>query len=134
MTNDDALLELTAVERNSFPKQCPTCGAMYQNVEEYIAKTQGIGSNQGLKLSEGDEGEVILELFRNCVCGSTLLDFFADRRNGSEQGEKRRRAFDKIVGRLVGLGVDQQKAITELRAYLKTKKSQLFDDLKLFKK
>lgn len=58
-----------------------------------------------LKASE-DDGGVILELFRNCVCGSTLLDFFSDRRDTGPAGLKRRERFGELMTFLTNSGLD----------------------------
>lgn len=126
--------DLVALEKSSFPKKCETCGAIYDSTEEFTAKTENLNGKSGLKSSEGDEGETILELFRNCVCGSTLLDFFADRRDMSPQGEKRRKAFDTVISHLVERDIDEDLAKTELKYYLKHKKSPLLEELGVFKK
>ncbi|MFT6731877.1 MAG: hypothetical protein ACJAS9_000050 [Polaribacter sp.] len=76
-----------ALEHSSFPKKCKTCGKVYESVDEFTENTKLINGNSGLKSSEGDDGETILELFRNCKCGSTLLDFFADRKDMSVRWE-----------------------------------------------
>jgi len=126
--------DLFVLEKNSFPKKCETCGAIYNCVEDFTTKTVHINGKSGLKSSEGDEGETILELFRNCVCGSTLLDFFADRRDISHQGEKRRKAFDRVLVHLNESGIDKQQARKELKYYLKHKKSKVLEKLGVFTK
>jgi hypothetical protein len=133
MISEELFEDLVALEQNSFPKKCATCGAVYKNVEDFTARTVHINGNSGLKTAEGDEGETILELFRNCECGSTLLDFFADRRDMSAQGEKRRVAFDKVLKHLIDNGIEDELARTELKYYLRHKKSDLLDKLKVFK-
>ncbi len=131
---DDSLFEhLTALENNSFPKKCETCGAVYKDVEDFTKKTEHIRGKSGFKSTEGDEGETILELFRNCVCGSTLLDFFSDRRDTSSNGEKRRESFNKVLEHLVKNGIEIEKARTELKYYIKHKKSKLLEDIGVFK-
>lgn len=62
--------ELQEIAANTFPKRCLACG------------------RSGLKQSVDDGGHVIVELFRHCVCGSTLMDCFTDRRDASETGKQ----------------------------------------------
>jgi len=126
--------DLIALEENSFPKRCETCGLVYESVEDFTLKTEHINGRSGLKSSEDDDGETILECFRNCVCGSTLLDFFADRRDMSAKGERRRKAFDKVLTHLIENDIDEQKAREELKYYLRHKKSKLLETLGVFKK
>ncbi len=126
--------ELLALESCAFPKKCQTCGRTYQCVEEFTSKTHAINGKSGLKAAEDDNGSTVLELFRNCICGSTLLDFFADRRDLSEQGTKRRQIFEKILTHLTNQGLDRSKARLELKLYLKTRKSDWFEKLGLLPK
>jgi hypothetical protein len=74
---------LRALEGKSFPKRCANCGRIFVTVEDFVRETRpaGIGG-RGFKKGVGEDGSVIVELFRNCPCGSTLMDSFADRRRG----------------------------------------------------
>jgi hypothetical protein len=125
--------DLVELEQNSFPKKCETCGKMYESAEDFTSQTVHVNGKSGLKSTEGDEGETILELFRNCSCGSTLLDFFADRRDMSERGEHRRKSFDTVLKHLVDKGVERELARSELIYYMKHKKSKLLEELGVFK-
>jgi len=126
--------DLVALEKSSFPKKCETCGITYECAEDFTKRTEHINGKTGLKSSEDDDGGTILECFRNCVCGSTLLDFFADRRDTSAKGEKRRKAFDKVLAHLIENEIEEQRAREELKYYLKHKKSELLESLGVFKK
>ncbi|TQV80022.1 oxidoreductase [Aliikangiella coralliicola] len=132
MDNNSLFDDLVALEKCSFPKKCATCGLVYLNVEDFVAKTEAINKKTGLKSSEGDEGETILELFRNCSCGSTLLDFFENRRDTSGRGKKRRKAFEKVLVHLVKNGMDRKLARQELLYYMKHKKSKILEEAGLF--
>jgi len=134
MNTDILFDDLVALENNSFPKKCETCGIVYECVEDFTKKTEHINGRSGLKSSEDDDGKTILECFRNCECGSTLLDFFADRRDMSAKGEKRRQAFDKVLAHLIENDIDEPRAREELKYYLKHKKSKLLETLGVFKK
>ena len=124
--------DLVALERCSFPKKCAACGAVYPNVEDFISKTEAINKKTGLKSSEGEDGETIIELFRNCLCGSTLLDFFENRRDISGSGVKRREAFEKVLVHLVKNGMDEKLARRELLYYMKHKKSRILEEAGIF--
>ena len=98
INNDSIYSGLKALAESSFPKRCNNCGATYQTAEEFIIKTQHIRpDHSGLKSSPDDDGSQIVELFRNCSCGSTLMDAFSDRRDLSEAGEARRQNFEKLL-------------------------------------
>lgn len=113
---DSTLLAgLRALAASSFPKRCGTCGKVFQDVADYVTQTASIAADKsGLKQSRDDDGQPIVELFRNCTCGSTLMDFFSDRRDLSSAGEQRRRRFHELIQLLVGRGLDRAVARTEL--------------------
>jgi hypothetical protein len=106
---------LKALAETSFPKRCATCGAVYQDANDYVTRTVPISAaRSGLKQSCDDDGQTIVELFRNCTCGSTLIDFFGDRRDMSEAGGRRRQRFAELLTYLGGAGLDPLAARAEL--------------------
>jgi len=114
-TDPTLLAGLRALAESSFPKRCGNCGKVYDGVADYVTQTASISAGRtGLKQSRDDDGQTILELFRNCTCGSTLMDFFSDRRDLSSAGEQRRRRFDELIQHLSGCGLDRTVARTEL--------------------
>lgn len=79
-----------------FPRTCNSCGRKYGNEAEFLQQTQGLNNGRSpLKEAEGDDGEMIVEVFRNCVCGSTLMDEFQSRRDNSPEGQRRREEWAK---------------------------------------
>jgi len=94
----------------SFPKKCATCGKRYETVDEFIVKTEALRNSTGLKEDLDDDDEIIVELFRNCVCGSTLMDEFNNRRNLSPGGLKRREKFGELLSRLKKAGFPEETA------------------------
>jgi hypothetical protein len=124
MTDINELMQgLRALADTSFPKKCANCGREYQSVEEYILETEGL--EKGIKAVE-DEGEHFLEMYRNCVCGSTLMDFFQDRRDLSERGLKRRAAFGKVLDALVERGFERDLVRQELLKLLRRQPTDFF--------
>jgi hypothetical protein len=105
---------LQALSTSSFPKKCMACGRTYRTVEEYIDGTQSIRNLSGLKASLDEDDRPIVELFRNCVCGSTLMDTFNNRRDLSEAGIRRRKKFGELVEKLVNAGYSHESARAEL--------------------
>jgi len=116
---------LKALTEASFPKKCATCQRVYQTADEFIQQTQLVGDKSGLKSSIDDDDSVIVELFRNCVCGSTLMDCFKDRRGSS----KRRDVFGKLLILLCDKGLEREHARTELLKVLHGESSQVIEDL-----
>lgn len=98
MTEVEEFDGLTALLASAFPKTCRNCGYVYQSAEQFFAETDGMARGRpSLKSAEEDDGGVLVEAFRNCRCGSTLMDEFACRRDMSEQGHQRRQIFDRLL-------------------------------------
>lgn len=117
------LQELAA---SAFPKRCPACGRSYRNAADYVAQTLLVGNgSSGLKQSIDDDGQVIVELFRNCVCGSTLMDSFRNRRDCSEAGLRRRARFAEVLATLVAQGIERSQARMELLKVLRGEPSPI---------
>ncbi|MFT6220888.1 MAG: hypothetical protein ACJA0C_000285 [Candidatus Endobugula sp.] len=86
----------------AFPEKCNTCGRTVENAEEIVLETvKSRPSVSGLKQSIDDDGSMIVELFRNCICGSTLIDAFNDRQGLPSKGEERRKRFAELQTFLV---------------------------------
>jgi hypothetical protein len=126
---------LTALAEASFPKRCATCGAVYEDVHEYTQRTVPISSTRsGLKQSCDDDGRTIVELFRNCACGSTLMDFFGDRRDMSDAGARRRQRFAELLTYLVSAGLEGGVARAELLKVMRGGASEILAHVKPPKK
>jgi hypothetical protein len=100
----------------AFPKHCNFCGRVYATADEFMLQTQSIRKTiTGLKQGFDDNNIAIVEAYRNCLCGSTLMDFFSDRREISEAGQHRRQLFDKLLPHL-----QQEKGLDKAaaRSYL----------------
>ncbi len=96
---------------SAFPKQCKNCGKMFLTAAQFLAETETIRQGiTGLKQSVDDDDMTIVEVYRNCTCGSTLMDFFSDRRDVSDGGKKRRDLFDQLLPHLQKKGLDYTEA------------------------
>jgi len=118
---------LVALSESSFPKKCAACGKVYQSEKEFIEETERIRGLSGLKPSEDDDGKPIVELFRNCPCGSTLLDFFQERR----QADQYREIFGELLDMLCAKGIDKQLGRKTLHKAARGETSKLIEDLGL---
>lgn len=117
---------LRELAESAFPKRCRNCGKEYRNAAEFLAATQPVRADtSGLKQSRGDDGELIVDLFRNCVCGSTLLESFWNRRDLSEDGIKRRMRFQEMVDKLVANGCTAAAARNELLKLMRGQPNEL---------
>lgn len=123
---------LRALAETTFPKQCANCGRQFETAEQFLAETVEIDRQRsGLKQSfDDDDVTVIVELYRNCPCGSTLMDFFNDRRDTSAAGLARRRAFGEMLDFLTDAGLDVPTARTELLKVLHGEKSDILSKFK----
>ena len=74
-----------------------------------------------------DEGNQIVELFRNCICGSTLMELYSDRRDGSVKGTRRRALFGKLMMILQGKGLAGSVARTELLNMMQGERSEILE-------
>lgn len=126
---------LRALAEASFPKRCASCGAVYDDVLDYVRRTAPISpTRSGLKQSSDDDGSTIVELFRNCACGSTLMDSFGDRRDASDVGANRRQRFAELLTYLLGAGLDGTVARAELLKVMQGETSEILAGIKSPKK
>lgn len=79
-----------------FSKECNCCGKVYSDISSFITLTFPVASGSGLQETEDEEG-IIVELFRTCSCGSTLMMECRDRRDRSPCGQKRRRDYELFI-------------------------------------
>lgn len=127
----DFFRNLIAITDAAFPKHCKTCGMVYNGPEDFITKTDSLSGKSGLKSSYDESDQPIVELYRNCVCGSTLMDFFSDRRDNSDKGAKRRQLFEKLLQTLETHNVQRAIGRLELLKILHGEKSELIEKLGL---
>lgn len=120
------LQELSA---GAFPKICPNCGRTYENLAQFLELTVPSGRMSGLKSALDDDDRPVVELFRNCVCGSTLMDFCRSRRDESADGQRRRATFSRMLDRLVRRGIGRDTAHAELLKLTRGEHSELINRL-----
>lgn len=122
---------LQALVKSSFPKRCANCGRTFETAEQFLKETENIDPNRtGLKSSIDDDGSSIVEVFRNCPCGSTLMDLFNDRRDLSANGIERRKKFGELIDFLAQNGIEYAVARKELLKVLHGEKSELLATIK----
>jgi len=88
---------LKPVELTAYPKKCSNCGRIYETAEQFLNDTLDMPrGNSSLRADIDDDGyTVIVEAFRNCRCGSTLMDNYCCRRDQSPEGIGRRARFEQ---------------------------------------
>ena len=128
-STDDLYKGLKALGEGAFPKRCANCGRVYATAEEFLHETLLLNGRSGLRQGLDDEEKAVVELFRNCVCGSTLMDLFGNRRDVSERGQQQRDQFDRLLASMEARGVQRSIAREELRKLLRGEKSALVEGL-----
>ena len=115
------------LEQTAFPKVCKNCQKVYQNEMQFLRETNAIPyvstDTRAITPIPGameSENNIYLEVFRNCACGSTLMERFYSRRNLSEAGIERRIAFEVLLSALEVGGVERIEARRMLLAFLDT--------------
>ena len=121
---------LRALAESAFPKKCANYGPVFESADQFLLETVDIErAKTSLKQAEEEDGTKIIEVFRNCPCGSTLMDFFSDRRDTSEKGAIRRNKFDELVVFLNKNGIDNDVARMELLKVLRGGKSEILSKI-----
>jgi hypothetical protein len=126
-TDDEApFANLRTLVESTFPKRCKNCGRIYATAEEFAAATSALSPERsGLKQTHDEDGKPIVELFRNCLCGSTLMEDFHSRRDLSTAGAQRRQRFDELLRLLQERGIDGKVARRELLKFMRGEKNEL---------
>ncbi|HEY1147109.1 MAG TPA: hypothetical protein VGF27_00960 [Pseudoduganella sp.] len=106
---------LRALVEAAFPKRCRNCGVVYQTADDFLQQTRATG----LKQSRDDDDLTIVEVYRNCACGSTLMDFFSNRRDVSAAGDQRRALFEEWLADLEQRGMRREEARVHTRKLLR---------------
>jgi hypothetical protein len=109
--------EFSPLQVEAFPKQCRNCGRVYADEQQFLAETTPaahVFSDIRSVPGHASDSSVYLEVFRNCACGSTLMELFHSRRDLSEQGLTRRQLFDSMLTILREAGHDCQEALAIL--------------------
>ncbi|WP_028672302.1 hypothetical protein [Saccharospirillum impatiens] len=123
-TEQQLFADLKVLSDSAFPKQCSTCGRIYNSPEDFFRHSNAPTFGSGLKGSWDDDDRTVVELFRNCECGSTLMDFFMDRRDRSSRGLKRRTVFGRLLDTLEAKGLSREIARQELTGVMNGNQSE----------
>ena len=121
---------LSVIIESAFPKKCALCGKTYLTAEQFLIETHNMPNGRSsLKEALEDDGTSIVEVFRNCACGSTLMEEFNSRRVNSKLGQETRAEFDRLLNMLKKQNIPIEIARTELVKLFKGKKSESLDYL-----
>ncbi|MCB1614958.1 MAG: hypothetical protein KDI30_02985 [Pseudomonadales bacterium] len=110
--------KMQCLTKEAFPKVCPTCHKVYSNELEFFTETVALeNTDREIKavegLEENQEPPEFIEVYRNCACGTTLMEWFHSRRNFSEKGIKQRLLFTLLQEGLIskGYSVDDARGL-----------------------
>lgn len=136
MMQDNKLLKelysgLSFIMIASFPKRCANCGSVFETAADFLERTAAAGGSSGLKESSDEDERPLVEVFRNCTCGSTLMEVCADRRDTSPAGLARRERFGKLMKMLEDSGIEGPVARLELLKVMRGEQSALLEGLGL---
>ena len=106
---------LRCLASDSFPRKCSNCGKVFATAEEFLfAGTKPVCDSSGLRSSRDEDDRTLVEVFRNCTCGTTLMELFEERRDTSPPGTRRRREFGRLLMILSKAGIEVDIARREL--------------------
>ena len=125
--------DLDTLADTAFPKTCPKCGKVYPNSYAFLTQTTPVKDiklqdRSGLFALEDGCSVAAIGVFRNCICGTTMMADFHDRRDLSPKGHERRKRFCNLVQTLCDHGIDENQARTELRKILRGQESAKLKD------
>jgi hypothetical protein len=111
-----------------FPKVCQGCGTVFHSLEDFISKTDELTRQHGLMdYPDRTHQRIIVGLYRNCRCQTTLMAVCDDRRDTSPNGQARRQQFENLLVLLEKKGLDRSIARVELLKMLHGEKSDLLE-------
>lgn len=127
---DQLFKGLKELAETAFPKTCANCGRAYPTAEQFLLETEPVrATHTGLKEAIGEDGLSCVEVFRNCACGSTLMDIFGNRRDLSDASAERRNRFDALMELLVLNGLEPDTARNELLKLMRGEHSAAIAEL-----
>ncbi len=119
---------------SAFPKTCPKCGKVYKDSQAFLTETipvrdVSLSERSGLFTMAGASSVAAIGVFRNCICGTTMMADFQDRRDLSSKGNERRAQFEKVVDLLCERGLAPDEARLALRKLMRGEESPKVEEL-----
>ena len=113
---------------SSFPKPCSNCGRLFVSAEQFLSETRDLPTTHDNLIDQVEAHEQsLVDVFRNCTCGSVLMTEFSERRNLTPKGRKRRATFARMLKILEKKGVSTELAKSELIKATQGKRSELLE-------
>lgn len=120
--------ELKSQVARCFPKTCESCGRKYPTLEDFLSATESTpyGSSFIEKAQFTDRS--IVDILRNCACGSTLMVVLNERRDMTKRGTELRKLFDVLINVLDEHGIAKDRSREELIKYIRGGESPLLEE------
>lgn len=134
MDNEQTVIQelfkgLKALYGDLFPKRCSGCGTLYETVDDFLRQTIAQNMPEGLLASPDLNQIPIVELFRKCSCGTSIMDVIGDRRDLTQAGIRRRQRFGTLLDTLEHAGVPREFARDELLKLMHGQDSPFLRDM-----
>ena len=126
--HSDVLFGLESLAKSAFPRKCHNCSKIFKSFDELLEATRSLNRSNGIMESIDDNDKPILELYRNCTCGSTLVEFCRDRRDMSPEGIARRKRFGALLESLEEQGLSRNVARRELLKIVRGESSTVLSE------
>lgn len=120
---NEILEGLSKLADSPFPKECASCGKLYDSLDQLLNETQP-GSEQNNRAGG-------VELSRQCPCTNPIDIHFDDRRDQGEFASKRRELFQNLLNVLTSNGMPQSMAKTEIKKVMRGERSSLLTNEQL---
>lgn len=108
---------LSELADSPFPKECASCGKLYDSLDQFLNETQA-GEEQN-----DQSGSVLIS--RLCQCQQPISVQFEDRRAKGELATKRRELFQHLLDVLTENGMPQGMAKAEIIKVMRGERSSL---------
>lgn len=102
--------KLETLYADKFPKICNNCGKIFQTREQYLAATSTLKKKNSAQYTKSLD---LVQEYRNCSCGSSLMIYTTDRRDLTAYGLARRELFDTCLERLQHLSSFERGILAE---------------------
>ncbi|MCB1615455.1 MAG: hypothetical protein KDI30_05520 [Pseudomonadales bacterium] len=101
------------LEPDSFPKTCPMCNTVYSDEIDFFERTHSLPHvNSDIRPVEDENADpqVYLEIYRNCNCGTTLMELFHCRREQTASENRKRLLFEILLDAMEAIGHKRKDA------------------------
>ena len=110
-----------------FPKTCPSCGRIYEDFDDYVTRTLSPSSN-GSSSPQVSDAMRSVQFARICQCGTPVIVASDNRRDSTEEGQRRREIFSELLNRVKQAGLSHEEGRAKLLLTLKIWRNETFNE------